>query len=216
MAAYVLTYATLVTALEFYLQRLDANFVSEIPLFIMLGQRRVARELKILGNKVFIEGSLAVGAVFLAKPADWLNSSDFYIGSNVPPAVGFHTWAPLKQRSYGYCIQYWPDATQTTQPKYIADYTYNSWYVAPTPDLAYPYRFSYYQLPSLIAENQQTNWLTENAPDVLLYAALLETASYLQDDDRIPTWQKYYDLAKNSLSEEDMRRIYDAFSKRGG
>ena len=212
MSAYVLTYNTLVTALEFYLQRLDSNFVSEIPLFIMLAQRRVARELKILGNKVFIQDTVHVGSPFIEKPMDWLNSSDFYMGTG----TDFHTSIPLQQVGYGYCQIYWPDATQTGTPKFIADYTINSWYIAPTPDLLYPYTFSYYQIPTLIADDSQTNWLTENAPDVLIYAALLETASYLQDDERVPTWQKYYDLAKSALSQEDMRRIYDAFSKRGG
>lgn len=210
--AYVLTYPNLVQAIETYVQRLDTSFVSQIPLFIMLGQRRVARELKILGNKVFIEDTLSIGTPFLTKPMDWLNSSDFYIGTGTL----FETSVPLEQVSYGYCQIYWPNANNLGQPRFIADYTFNAWYLAPTPQLAYPYRFSYYQIPTLIDDTDQVNWLTENAPDVLLYACLLETASYLHDDERVPIWKEYYALAKDALTQEDMRRIYDAFSKRGG
>lgn len=61
-----------------------------------------------------------------------------------------------------------------------------------------------------------TNFLTGNIPEVLLYATLLETASYLKDDERIAVWTDYYEKARKNVGEEDMRRIYDAYSKRGG
>ncbi len=210
--AFVLTYTNLVTAVENYLERLDVPFVAEIPLFIMLGERRVARDLKILGLKVFITANLLVGQEVLQKPNRWLNSSTFNIGTE----TGFNTRVQVLQRSYEYCRLYWPDPTQTDQPKYYADYDFNHWLITPTPDLAYPYEIAYYEVPQLIDQNVSTNWLTENAPDILLYATLLETASYLKDDDRVPVWTQYYNVAKAALSEEDMRRVYDGFSKRGG
>jgi hypothetical protein len=210
--AYVLTYTNLVTAIENYLERIDSPFVSEIPLFIMLGERRVSRDLKILGLKVFITDTLLVGQETLQKPNRWLNSSSFNIGTG----TGFNTRVQVLQRSYEYCRMYWPDPTQTAQPKYYSDYDFNHWLITPTPDLAYPYEIAYYQVPQLIDSTVSTNWLTENAPDILLYATLLETASYLKDDDRVAVWTQYYEVAKKALSEEDMRRIYDGFSKRGG
>jgi hypothetical protein len=210
--AYVLTYPRLVTALENYLERLDANFVSEIPLFIMLGERRVARDLKILGLKVFITENLLIGQQTLTKPNRWLNTSSFNIGTG----TNFNARVQVLQRSYEYCRIYWPNPTLTGQPKYYSDYDYNHWLITPTPDKAYPYEIAYYEVPQLIDDTVSTNWLTENAPDILLYACLLETASYLKDDDRVPTWLNYYEIAKKSLTEEDLRRIYDGYSKRGG
>lgn len=210
--AYVLTYSTLVTALTNYVERVDSQFISEIPLFIMLGERRVARDLKILGLKRFVTDNLNIGSQTLVKPNDWLNSSTFNIGTS----TGFHTRVQVLQRSYEFCRMYWPDPTQTGQPKYYCDYNYNNILLVPTPDQAYPYEFGYYTLPQLIDETVSTNFLTQSAPDVLLYGALLETASYLKDDDRVPIWTQYYDNARKSLTDEDMRRIYDGFSKRGG
>lgn len=210
--AQVLTYNSLVDTLQKYVERTDANFLSEIPLFIMLGERRVARDLKILGLKVYITDNLLIGQQTLQKPTRWLNNSTFNIGTK----TDFNTRKQIQQRSYEFCRMYWPDPTQTFEPKYYADYNYNFWLIAPTPDLAYPYEIAYYQTPVLIDEHNSTNFLTENAPEVLVYASLLETASYLKDDERVAVWAQYYDKAKASLGDEDRNRIYDSFSKRGG
>lgn len=210
--AFVLTYSNLVSSLEKYVERTDSKFISEIPLFIMLGERRAARDLKILGFKVFITGNLLVGQQVLQKPTRWLNTSSFNIGTG----TGFNTRTQVLQRSYEYCRMYWSDPTLTSQPKYYSDYDFNHWLIVPTPELAYPYEIAYFSVPQLIDDTTSTNWLTENAPDILLYAALLETAGYLKDDDRIPVWTTLYEKAKAALSEEDMRRIYDGFSRRGG
>ena len=211
--AYVLTYQTLTSSVQDYLERNDATLVSQIPLFIMLGERRVARDLKVLTLKIAITSNLVVNSSVFAKPTRWLNDSSFNIGTS----TNFNTRVFLLQRSYEWCRTYWPDPTQTGQPKYYAsDYNYNFWYLVPTPDLAYPYEILYYETPQFIDETVSVNYLTFNAPEVLLYATLLETASYLKDDERIPVWTDYYEKAKKALGEEDMRRIYDAFSRRGG
>jgi len=211
--AYVLTYQTLTSSVQDYLERNDATLVSQIPLFIMLGERRVARDLKVLTLKIAITSNLVVNSSVFAKPTRWLNDSSFNIGTS----TNFNTRVFLLQRSYEWCRTYWPDPTQTGQPKYYAsDYNYNFWYLVPTPDLAYPYEILYYETPQFIDETVSVNYLTSNAPEVLLYATLLETASYLKDDERIPVWTDYYEKAKKALGEEDMRRIYDAFSRRGG
>jgi hypothetical protein len=215
--AFVLTYDSLTAAVQTYLERNDASLVANIPIFIMLGERRAARDLKILGLKVAITGDLIIDASVVQKPTRWLNDSSFNIGTNVGVATGFNTRLFLIQRSYEWCRTYWPDPTQTGTPKYYAsDYNYNFWFLVPTPDTTYPYEILYYETPQLIDDVVSTNFLTGNVPEVLLYATLLETASYLKDDERVPVWTDYYERAKKNVGEEDMRRIYDAYSKRGG
>lgn len=210
--AAVLTYDSLVAYLQEYVERFDPDFTSSIPLFIMMGERRVARDLKILGFKVFVTDNLVVGQQQLQKPTRWLNTSTFNIGTG----TNFNTRVQIQQRAYEYCRMYWPDPTQVAQPKYFSDYNFDYWLIAPTPDQVYPYEIAYYETPQLIDSNVSTNWLTANAPDILIYACLLETASYLKDDERIAAWSTYYDKARAALTEEDMRRVYDGFSKRGG
>lgn len=211
--SFVLTYDSLTQAVQDYLERNDARLVSEIPLFIMLGERRVARDLKILGLKVAITDNLLANASTFQKPNRWLNDSSFNIGTG----PGFNTRLYLQQRSIEFCRTYWPDPTATGQPKYYAsDYNYNYWFVCPTPDVAYPYEILYYETPQFIDSTISTNVLTLYTPELLLYATLLETASYLKDDERIPVWTDYYTKSVKNIGEEDLRRVYDAYSKRNG
>jgi hypothetical protein len=210
--AYVLTYSKLFTDIQDYVERKDPTFLSKIPLFIMFGERRIARDLKILGLKVFITDNLLVGQQTLTKPNRWLTTSTFNIGTG----TNFNVRVQIPQRLYQYCRMYWPDPTLTGRPKYYSEYEYDHWLIVPTPDKAYPYEIAYYEVPQLIDDTVSTNWLTEHSPDILLYACLLETASYLKDDERIATWRGLYEDAKKSLAEEDINRIYDGYSKRGG
>lgn len=211
--AFVLTYDSLTASVQDYLERNDATLVSQIPLFIMLGERRVARDLKILGLKQAITDTLLIGVGTFAKPTRWLNDSSFNIGTGINLATRLF----LQQRSYEFCRTYWPDPTQKGTPKYYSsDYNYDFWFIVPTPDIRYPYEILYYETPQLIDNVTSTNFLTGSAPEVLLYATLLETASYLKDDERVAVWTDYYEKAKKALGDEDMRRIYDAYSKRGG
>jgi len=211
--AFVLTYDTLTTAIQDYAERNDANFVSQIPLFIMLGERRVARDLKILGLKIAITDNFTPNLGVFAKPTRWLNDSSFNIGTGAT----LNSRVYLLQRSVEFCRLYWPDPTKVGTPKYYAsDYNYNFWFVVPTPDIAYPYEILYYQTPPLIDAITSNNYLTESAPEILLFATLAETAPYLKDDERIKVWEAKYATARQALGDEDIRRIQDAFSKRGG
>jgi hypothetical protein len=215
--AFVLTYDSLTTSVKDYLERQDDTLVESIPTFIMLGERRASRDLKILGLKVAITDNLIVGETVLQKPTRWLNDSSFNIGTNVGLANGYNTRLFLLQRSYEWCRTYWPDPTQKGIPKYYAsDYNYDFWFLTPTPEETYPYEILYYETPQFLDAVNSTNFLTGGVPEVLLYATLLETASYLKDDERIAVWTDYYEKAKKNVGEEDMKRIYDAYSKRGG
>ncbi len=209
--AFVFTYTSLTSTILSYLERDDADTVNSVPVFIALGERRIARDLKVLGFKQVVSDSTVVAQPIIAKPNRWLNDVSFNIG------VGTNkkTQTFLQLRSYEWCRTYWPDPTQVAQPKYYAtDYNYNCWFLAPTPDQIYPYESSYFETPQLIDATVSTNFLTTNLPDLLLFACLLEAASYLKDDERIQGWMAKYELARKSIGEEDVRRISDAYSQR--
>ena len=72
----------------------------------------------------------------------------------------------------------------------------------------------YYELPPLLDESIQTNWLTEYAPQLLLYGTLLEATPFLKNDERIATWQQYYDRAAAMLNGEDLAKILDRAATR--
>ena len=72
----------------------------------------------------------------------------------------------------------------------------------------------YYELPPLLDDAVQTNWLTEYAPQLLLYGTLLEATPFLKNDERIPVWQNMYDRAAAMLNGEDLTKILDRASVR--
>ena len=72
----------------------------------------------------------------------------------------------------------------------------------------------FYQMPRLLDDENETNWLTEFAPNILLYGALLEATPYVKNDERVPLWQATYDRAAQALSGEDMKKVMDRSAMR--
>jgi len=208
--ATAMTFTTLKQDVQRYLERgdtlaSDPIVFEQIPRLINLAERRIARELKIQGFINVVTAQLLAGNPVIDKPDRWRDTVSMFIGTGADN----NSRTALLTRSYDYLRSYWPDATETGQPIFYSDYDYNHWLVAPTPDADYPIEILYYQLPPLLDEEAQTNWLTENAPEILLYATLLEATPFLKNDERIPVWQNMYDRAAAMLNGEDIAKILD-------
>lgn len=210
-----MTFTTLKQDVQRYLERgnslaSDPIVFEQIPRLINLAERRIARELKIQGFINVVTAQLLADNPVMTKPDRWRDTVSVFIGAGADN----NSRTPLYTRSYDYLRSYWPDATKTGQPVFYSDYDYNHWLVAPTPDADYPIEILYYQLPPLLDEAAQTNWLTENAPEILLYATLLEATPFLKNDERIPVWQNMYDRAAGMLNGEDLAKILDRSATR--
>lgn len=206
--AYTMTYSSLLEDLRRYLERgftaeTDPVVYDQLPRLINMAERRIARELKIQGFLRFVQTTLVPGTAVYEKPDRWRDTVSMF-------AAG----APLFARSYEYLRSYWSDESQRATPQFYADYDYNHWLIAPTPVAAATIEIGYYELPRLLDEDTQTNWLTTYAPNVLLYAALLEAAPFLKNDERIGTWQAAYDRAAQALDGEDLKKILDRAATR--
>lgn len=204
------TFETLKQDMRRYLERgstyaSDQYVYEQIPRLINLAERRIARELKIQGFIAVVSDTMVIGQSVYAKPDRWRDTISINFGTGVTNAER----TPLFSRSYEYCRSYWPNESQTDQPVFYADYDYTHWLITPTPDQEYPFEVLYYELPPLLDDSIQTNWLTEYAPQLLLYGALLEATPFLKNDERIPVWQQYYDRAAAMLNGEDLSKILD-------
>ena len=210
-----MTFTTLKEDVQRYLERgssyaSDPVVFEQIPRLINLAERRIARELKVQGFINVVNGTMAIGQSVYDKPDRWRDVVSINFGTG--PTLSKRT--PLFARSYEYCRTYWPDESETAQPLFYSDYNYDHWLFAPTPDAAYPFEILYYELPPLLDDVTQTNWLTEYAPQLLLYGTLLEATPFLKNDERIPTWQNYYDRAAGMLNGEDLAKILDRATMR--
>lgn len=205
-----MTYNTLVNQIISYLNRSDQSTLDQIPNFISQAEQRIARESKNIGLEVYVLGNFIPSNPFLQKPSRWRRNLSFNCGNG----PDFSNMNQLFLRSYEFIRNYWPNADNVGFPLYYADYGYSNLIVCPTPEVAYPFEYCYLQLPDPLTFSNQTNWLTENAPDIILYASLLEAIPFLKDDERIPVWQQYYQAGLQSLNSQDDQRILDRASNR--
>lgn len=206
--AYSMTYDSLLTDLRRYLERgfteeSDQIVYDQLPRLITLGERRIARELKIQGFIRAVQTPLQAGVAVYLKPDRWRDTISMTVAGS-----------PIFARSYEYCRSYWPDEAETGAPQFYADYDYQHWLITPTPATVQTLEVLYYEQPRFLGDDFQTNWLTEYAPDLLLYAALLEAAPFLKSDERIQIWQGMYDRSAQALNGEDLKRIMDRSANR--
>jgi hypothetical protein len=208
--ATTMTFQTLKEDVQRYLERgqslaADPIVYEQIPRLINLAERRIARELKVQGFINVVTSTLNAGQSVYAKPDRWRDTISINIGTGANNTQR----KTLFTRDYEYLRSYWPDESQTSEPIFYSDYNYDNWLIAPTPDVAYPVEILYYELPPLLDDTTQMNWLTEYAPQLLLYGTLLEATPFLKNDERIGTWQQYYDRAASMLNGEDLAKILD-------
>jgi len=60
----------------------------------------------------------------------------------------------------------------------------------------------YYAKTTALSSSNADNWLLLEAPDVYLYGALLHSAPYLGEDERIAVWGQMYSASVMRLNEE--------------
>lgn len=183
----------------------DAVVYEQIPRLINLAERRIARELKVQGFINVVTGTLAAGQSVYPKPDRWRDT----VSVNIGTGSTLNDRKFLFTRDYEYLRSYWPNALDTDQPLFYSDYDYSHWLLAPTPDQDYPFEILYYELPPLLDDSVQTNWITEYAPQLLLYGTLVEATPFLKNDERIQVWQSMYDRAAAMLNGEDLGKILD-------
>lgn len=203
-----MTYSSLLVDVRRYLERgftqeSDQIVFDQLPRLITLGERRIARELKIQGFIRAVETPLSPGVSIYLKPDRWRDTVSMTVDGS-----------PIFSRAYEFLRSYWPNPAQLATPQYYADYDYQHWLITPTPETAQTLEILYYEQPRLLDDDFQTNWLTDYAPDVLLYATLLEATPFLKKDERIATWQNLYDRAAQALNGEDLKRILDRTATR--
>jgi len=208
-----MTYNLLLEDVRRYLERggtADPVVFEQLPRLVELAERRCARQLKVQGFITAVTATMTAGQSVYPKPDRWRDTVSITVGTG----AGLANRTPIFARGLEYLRAYWPDESVTAQPEVYADYDYKHWLIAPTPALNHPFEIIYYEIPQLLDATNQTNWLTEFAPELLLYSTLLECAPFLKNDERIPVWQNLYTQAAQAISQEDVGKITDRNSMR--
>lgn len=200
--SWVMTYDSLTSTVLQYLERSDAAVVEAIPTFITLCEFEIAQNIKTLGQMEVVDSVMQIGNPVIPKPARWRKTTSMTLANS-------GSKQPLLVRKLEYLNNYSQDTTVTGTPLYYADYDYDHWMVAPTPDKAYPFEALCYTRLQPLSQANQTNWLTQNAPNAMLFGTLKQTAPFLKNDARLALWKQMFDEALGSLKTEDTLRVAD-------
>jgi hypothetical protein len=183
MAA-AMTYDSLVSDIEVYAENTNAAFLTQIPRFIMLAENRLASTIRGLGYLQNVTGTLTLHDGTLVKPNRWRETSSFSITDD-----GERTF--LKPRTYEFCRAYAPNDSVYYKPVYYSDYGYEHFLLAGAPDQAYPFELNYFERPEPLDATHQTSWTTQYAPQLLLYASLLEAQPYLMRQEKLMEYKSF-------------------------
>lgn len=193
----ITTYGELKTAVASYLNR--ADLTSYIPDFITLGMQRInygadmpypSQPLRIPAMQEQATGTISAGSI--AFPTGFLEPIRVAVSSNGA------SW------SLGYIPpeRFSEVANSTALP---VEYTYLDNAIK-VPGSASSYTLDYYKAFTAFSADADTNWLLTNAPGVLLYAALMESAPFLGADERINGWFGMLKSAISGLNRSTMRQ----------
>ena len=197
-----MTYDSLTSTVLQYLERRDAAVVEAIPTFITLCEFEIAQYIKTLGQMEVVDSTMNIGNPVIAKPARWRKTVSMTLSNS-------GSKQPVLLRKLEYLNAYAQDVTATGTPLYYADYDYEHWIVAPTPNQAYAFEALCYTRLQPLSSAYQTNWLTQNAPNAMLFGTLKQTAPFLKNDARLALWKQMFDEALAALKTEDTLRVAD-------
>ncbi len=184
--AVISSYSTLLTEVASWLARGDLT--SAIPGFIQNMEEKFYRQPKNYGP--WMQSALSVSISTTATvPTDLLALRISYLNGQ--------SNQPLIASSLEQLLMKYPRAGGSGQPKWIARDGAN-FVFGPVPSSGYTLNGSYYAKPALLrnfAADAAAHFLIVNAPDLLLYGALLEAQTFLMNDKRLPVWQGFFDKA---------------------
>jgi len=182
-----MNYTALSSAIQAYTENTEADFVTNIPVFVRQAEQRIYNTVQFPSIRKNVTGVVSTTTPYLNAPDDYLASYSFA----VIDADGNYEY--LLNKDVNFIRQAYPKATDTGLPKYYALFGPKvtsgvisdtlSFLVGPTPNANYNVELHYYFYPESItvAADGQT-WLGNNFDSVLLYGSLVEAYTYMKGE----------------------------------
>ena len=201
-----MTYAELVQAIKDYTDNQETTFVSQIDQFIGNAEERILFDVQLPVFTKNQQGTLAASNKYSALPNDFLAPFSLSV-----TASGNYYF--LLNKDVNYLQEAYPDVTETGRPQFYAIFDDTNLLVAPTPDSAYTVEFHYLYEPAGLSSTNTTTWLSTNATNALLYAALIEAYVFMKGEAELMTYyqtryQECLPRVKNLGEGRDRKDIY--------
>ena len=219
-----LSYSDLVTNIRNYTET-DSNVLTTAILenIILNAQYRIMRDIPIDADRVQQTGNLVAGQETINAPAGALFIRGIQVYDSTSAVTGANVWLEKKDVTY---LQEYVSSTESSkrgQPKYYAmfggatgntDTTSGRMFLAPVPDTTYKFRVHFNKMPSTLASDNTTNYISLNFPNGLLYCCLSETYGFLKGPiDMLTLYEnKYKTEIQNFANEQVGRRRRDDYT----
>jgi len=184
------TFTALKASVADFLNRDDLTAV--IPDFISLAEAQINRDVRHWKMEARSSGQQDPSDEYMQIPADWVETIRLHLTGSGTSVVNLISRDAMADKRQG-------DNDTSGTPMY---YTHadGQFQLYPTPNATTDFELHYYQkIPSLISNSD--NWLLLDSPDVYLYGALLHSAPYLAEDERVAIWAQMYSAAVARLNE---------------
>ena len=204
------TYAQLKTAIQDYTENSESSFVTHLPDFIRAAEDRI---FKLVDLEVFRKNAtstLTSSDPYLSVPTDYLSAFSLSLTNGSSKEF-------LLQKDVNYLQEYNPNPATTGTPKYYAFFDIDNFILAPTPDSNYAVELHYYYRPASLTAGADggTTWLSENAPNALLYGSLVEAYIYMKgEQDMLGMYEKQFQEALSRVKDlAEARENSDAYRR---
>ena len=167
------------------------DLTSVIPTFIALAEAQINRDIRHWKMEQRATGTL--NNEYSLLPTDWLETIQVHVtGDGTYPVELASRDAIADKRS--------ANNDTSGRPRYYS-HADSSLELYPTPDADYVIELLYFQKVPALTDSATTNWLLSDAPDIYLYASLIHSSPYLQEDGRAGTWAQLYSAAVQKLND---------------
>ena len=182
------TLTTLTDSIKEWTENDESTFVAEIPFFIKNAEERIFKSVDLDYFRKNVTGTMTSGNKFLEKPSDYLATHSLSFVNSSSENVF------LLQKDVNFIQEYSPNPSTTGIPIYYAQFDVDTFIVAPTPNSSFAVELHYFYRPaSLTTDDSGTTWISTNAPDALLYAALVEAYTFMKgENDLIQLYTSRY------------------------
>ena len=208
----------LITQIRNYTE-VDSNVLTDavVENIILNAQYRIMRDVPIDADKKQQLGNFVAGQESINAPAGCLFVRGIQVyDTNGSAITGANRWLEKKDMTY---LQEYQDVTGTSaaqgQPKYYAmfggatgntDTTSGRIFVAPTPNTTYRFRIHFNKMVGIL-EGNNTNYLSLNFPNGLLYCCLSEAYGYLKGPiDMLTLYENKYKQEVQKFANEQVGR----------
>lgn len=188
------TLSTLKTAVQNYVESAETTFVASLDTFIKEAEERILKAVELPVFRKNVTGTASASNTYLSTPSDFLASYSLaVISSNV--------YSYLLFKHVSFIRDFTPNASTTGLTKYYSLFDDNTFLLAPTPDREYSFELHYKYRPDSLTTTSgtTTTWLSDNAPDAMLYGTLVEAATFLKIPEEVVLYEQRFVQAVNGL-----------------